>query len=146
MLYVVWVCLGGLLVGFYRSFCFLVCSKYMYTSSIKHSYSSLPHPHRLTIPSQLSQHRLISHNASTNLLIPSLHPFHQATGQSNVVLTGGVALNSVLNGRILREMGFDNVFVPPGCGDEGRLFSNTSPILNILRTLSTLSTLSNGIE
>ena len=38
---------------------------------------------------------------------------------TNVALTGGVALNSVLNGRILREMGFDNVFVPPGCGDEG---------------------------
>jgi carbamoyltransferase len=42
-----------------------------------------------------------------------------ATGQKNIALTGGVALNSVLNGRILKEMGFENTFVPPGPGDEG---------------------------
>lgn len=36
-----------------------------------------------------------------------------------LVFAGGVALNSTLNGRIVRESGFDSVFVPPCPGDEG---------------------------
>lgn len=43
----------------------------------------------------------------------------KSTAKENIVLTGGVALNSVLNGRIAREMGFKNVYIPPGPGDEG---------------------------
>jgi hypothetical protein len=49
-------------------------------------------------------------------LVASLKEF---SGQKNVALVGGVALNSVLNGRISRELGFDSVFIPPGPGDEG---------------------------
>ncbi|CBJ33588.1 conserved unknown protein [Ectocarpus siliculosus] len=41
------------------------------------------------------------------------------TGEENVCLCGGVALNSVLNGKIAREAGFRRVFVPPCPGDEG---------------------------
>lgn len=41
------------------------------------------------------------------------------TGEKNIALVGGVALNSVLNGRVLQELGFDNVYVPPAPGDEG---------------------------
>ena len=41
------------------------------------------------------------------------------TGMSNIALVGGVALNSVLNGRISRECGFDKIFIPPAPGDEG---------------------------
>jgi carbamoyltransferase len=37
----------------------------------------------------------------------------------NLCLCGGVALNSVVNGRILRESSFDNVFVPPAANDTG---------------------------
>ncbi|AMO93247.1 carbamoyltransferase family protein [Collimonas fungivorans] len=37
----------------------------------------------------------------------------------NLVLAGGVALNSVANGRILRETAFDDVYVMPGAGDNG---------------------------
>ncbi len=42
-----------------------------------------------------------------------------ATAEDNLAIVGGVGLNSVLNGRVLRESGFKNVFVPPGPGDEG---------------------------
>lgn len=42
-----------------------------------------------------------------------------STNQANLALAGGVALNSVLNGRILKEGGFENVYIPPGPGDEG---------------------------
>lgn len=42
-----------------------------------------------------------------------------ASKESNLVLSGGVALNSVLNGQILRDGGFDNVYISPCPGDEG---------------------------
>jgi carbamoyltransferase len=41
------------------------------------------------------------------------------TLESNLALAGGVALNSVMNGRIMKESGFDQVFIPPAPGDEG---------------------------
>lgn len=44
------------------------------------------------------------------------------TGEKNLCFTGGVALNSVLNGRILRESGFEQVFIPNYPGDEGVAF------------------------
>ena len=41
------------------------------------------------------------------------------TKQKNLCLAGGVALNSVLNGRLSRELGFEQVFIPPYPGDDG---------------------------
>jgi len=45
--------------------------------------------------------------------------FKSETGATNLCLAGGVALNSVLNGRLSRELGFDNTFIPPYPGDDG---------------------------
>lgn len=36
-----------------------------------------------------------------------------------LVIAGGVALNSVMNGRLLREAGFDDVYIMPAAGDNG---------------------------
>ncbi len=41
------------------------------------------------------------------------------TGESNVVLGGGVALNCVANGRLLRKGPFDEIWVQPAAGDAG---------------------------
>ena len=41
------------------------------------------------------------------------------SGSANLCLAGGVALNAVLNGRLLREAGFDDVFVQPAASDAG---------------------------
>ncbi len=41
------------------------------------------------------------------------------TGQKNLCLAGGVALNCVGNGRILREGSFENVWIQPASGDAG---------------------------
>ena len=41
------------------------------------------------------------------------------TGLSRVVLAGGVALNCVANGRLLREGPFDDVWIQPAAGDAG---------------------------
>jgi len=44
---------------------------------------------------------------------------HRLTGSKNLVLAGGVALNCVGNGRILREGPFENVWIQPAAGDAG---------------------------
>ena len=44
---------------------------------------------------------------------------HGQTGMKNLVLAGGVALNCVGNGRILRESPFDNIWIQPAAGDAG---------------------------
>ena len=41
------------------------------------------------------------------------------TGSRNLVLAGGVALNCVGNGRILRELDVDNIWIQPAAGDAG---------------------------
>jgi carbamoyltransferase len=41
------------------------------------------------------------------------------TGEKNLCLAGGVALNCVGNGRILREGPFENVWIQPAAGDAG---------------------------
>jgi carbamoyltransferase len=44
---------------------------------------------------------------------------HRATGMKNLVLAGGVALNCVGNGRILREGPFEHLWIQPAAGDAG---------------------------
>jgi carbamoyltransferase len=44
---------------------------------------------------------------------------HARTGQENLCLAGGVALNCVANGRILREGPFKRLWIQPGAGDAG---------------------------
>jgi carbamoyltransferase len=42
-----------------------------------------------------------------------------ATGERNACLAGGVALNCVANGRLLREGPFDQIWIQPAAGDAG---------------------------
>ena len=44
---------------------------------------------------------------------------HARTGMKNLVLAGGVALNCVANGRLLREGDFDDLWIQPAAGDAG---------------------------
>lgn len=44
---------------------------------------------------------------------------HEVTGMKNLVMAGGVALNCVGNGVILREGPFDQVWIQPAAGDAG---------------------------
>jgi len=44
---------------------------------------------------------------------------HKETGEKNLCLAGGVALNCVGNGRILREGPFENIWIQPAAGDAG---------------------------
>ncbi|MBI3491760.1 MAG: carbamoyltransferase, partial [Acidobacteria bacterium] len=44
---------------------------------------------------------------------------HQRTRMTNLVIAGGVALNCVANGRLLREGPFENIWIQPAAGDAG---------------------------
>jgi carbamoyltransferase len=44
---------------------------------------------------------------------------HKETGEMNLCLAGGVALNCVANGRLLREGPYENIWIQPAAGDAG---------------------------
>jgi len=44
---------------------------------------------------------------------------HERTGEKHLVISGGVSLNSVMNGRILRETPFEDVYIMAAAGDNG---------------------------
>src|SRR5262245_13543899 len=43
----------------------------------------------------------------------------ETTGAENLCIAGGVGLNCVANGKIVREAGYDNVWIQPAAGDDG---------------------------
>ena len=47
------------------------------------------------------------------------HTAAELTGERNLCMAGGVALNSVANGRILREGPFEKLWIQPAAGDAG---------------------------
>ena len=53
------------------------------------------------------------------ILLKMAFHVHQQTGQKNLCLAGGVALNCVANGRILREGPFESIWIQPAAGDAG---------------------------
>jgi carbamoyltransferase len=53
------------------------------------------------------------------IMLRAARHVHDVTGQRNLCLSGGVALNCVANGRILREGPFENLWIQPAAGDAG---------------------------
>lgn len=53
------------------------------------------------------------------LILDLAREVHRQTGLTRLCLAGGVALNSVANGRILRETPFKELYVQPSAGDGG---------------------------
>jgi carbamoyltransferase len=53
------------------------------------------------------------------VMLRMVRDLHARTGQRNLVMAGGVALNCVANGRILREGPFRELWVQPAAGDAG---------------------------
>ena len=53
------------------------------------------------------------------IMLRSVRHLHGKTGMKNLCLAGGVALNCVGNGRILREGPFENIWIQPAAGDAG---------------------------
>ncbi len=54
-----------------------------------------------------------------NKVLEMCHILHEKTKADYLVISGGVSLNSVMNGRIVRETPFKDVYVMPAAGDNG---------------------------
>ncbi len=53
------------------------------------------------------------------IMLKMAHAAYRESGSKNLVMAGGVALNSSANGRMMRETPFENVFIQPAAGDSG---------------------------
>lgn len=49
---------------------------------------------------------------------------YEKTGIKKLCIAGGVGLNSVVNGRILRETPIKEIFILPAAGDTGQCLGN----------------------
>jgi carbamoyltransferase len=56
---------------------------------------------------------------SEEVMLRTARHIQKLTGSRNLVMAGGVALNCVGNGRILREGPFENIWIQPAAGDAG---------------------------
>jgi carbamoyltransferase len=57
--------------------------------------------------------------ATEEVLMRMVRFVHRETGMKHLCLAGGVALNCVANGRILREGPFEEIWIQPAAGDAG---------------------------
>lgn len=71
----------------------------------------------------LTQHHMdlaASLQAATEEVVLKLtRSLRKETGMRNLCLAGGVALNCVANGKVLRDKAFDNIYIQPAAGDAG---------------------------
>jgi carbamoyltransferase len=58
-------------------------------------------------------------SVTEQVLLRMARELHRRTRLRNLVLAGGVALNCVANGRLLREGPFDDLWIQPAAGDAG---------------------------
>lgn len=58
-------------------------------------------------------------DVTEEIVLKMANHVYEETGQKNLCLAGGVALNCVANGRILREGPFENIWIQPSAGDAG---------------------------
>ncbi len=58
-------------------------------------------------------------DVTEEVILKMAHHVHKQTGMKHLVLAGGVALNCVANGRLLREGPFDDIWIQPAAGDAG---------------------------
>jgi carbamoyltransferase len=78
-----------------------------------------PAPHDST-PGQFERDIAASIQAVTEEAVLRIaRHIHSETGEENLCLAGGVALNCVANGRLLRESPFRRIWIQPAAGDAG---------------------------
>lgn len=72
---------------------------------------------------ELTQHHwdiaCSAQKALEDTAIHLVNKLHEMTGEENLCMAGGVAFNSVMNGRIFHETPFKRFFVQPAAGDAG---------------------------
>ena len=58
-------------------------------------------------------------NVTEEVMLRTARHIHKVTGEKYLCMAGGVALNCVGNGRILREGPFEDIWIQPAAGDAG---------------------------
>ena len=58
-------------------------------------------------------------SVTEEIVIRLARSLQRETGMSKICLAGGVALNCVANGKLLREKIFDDIWIQPASGDAG---------------------------
>ncbi len=58
-------------------------------------------------------------NILEEALIKQINELYRITDTENLCMAGGVALNSAANGKIRKEMPFENIWIQPAAGDSG---------------------------
>ncbi|MGO8752638.1 MAG: carbamoyltransferase [Thermoguttaceae bacterium] len=58
-------------------------------------------------------------HVTEEIILRAVRHLYEKTGMKSLCLAGGVALNCVANGRILREGPFENLWIQPAAGDAG---------------------------
>ena len=64
-------------------------------------------------------HAASNPNVSETVVLRLAQTVNSETGEKNLCLAGGVALNCVANGRILHESPFKIIWIQPAAGDAG---------------------------
>ncbi len=81
------------------------------------------HPYWDDATAQVNQHyadiAASVQRVTEDTILTMVNHAKEVTGSENLCMAGGVALNSVANGRIIREGPFNNVFIQPAAGDAG---------------------------
>lgn len=90
-------------------FSFQFSSNSMYSQKFKDLFEGLKHPD-IAASVQL---------CTEEIIFKMLNFIYKKTKQKNLVLGGGVALNSSLNGKIIKKTPFKNLFIFPAAGDDG---------------------------
>jgi carbamoyltransferase len=64
------------------------------------------------------------------IILHLLQSLHRKTGLDNICMTGGVAMNSVANGKITSKTPFKNIYIPAGAADNGTSFGSAFYVWN----------------
>jgi carbamoyltransferase len=89
----------------------------------------------------LFEHRDISASVQAvleEIILDGCQRLQERTGQRNVVMAGGVFLNSVANGRIQNESGFRSFFIQPAAHDAGLSLGCCFLLANQIRPLQSV--------
>ena len=66
------------------------------------------------------------------IILKILNHIQKETNCKNLVMSGGVALNSVLNGKILNKTSFEKIWIQPAAGDSGNAIGCALYTYNII--------------
>jgi len=91
----------------------------MTNSNFSRLFGALPRKPESKITQKYMDIAASIQNATEEIMLKMISHIHKVTGQNKLCLAGGVALNCVGNGRILREGPFKDLWIQPASGDAG---------------------------